>query len=33
VRDGKVTYVRVYPSAADAIAALEEDAYPTDDPA
>jgi ketosteroid isomerase-like protein len=24
VRDGKVTYVRVYPSAADAIAALEE---------
>ena len=25
VRDGKVTYVRVYPSAADAIAALEED--------
>jgi uncharacterized protein len=26
VRDGKVTYVRVYPSAADAIAALEEEA-------
>ena len=25
VRDGKVTYVRVYASAADAIAALEED--------
>jgi ketosteroid isomerase-like protein len=25
VRDGKVTYVRVYDSAADAIAALEED--------
>jgi ketosteroid isomerase-like protein len=25
VRDGKVTYVRVYASAADAVAALEED--------
>ena len=26
VRDGKVTYVRVYASAADAVAALEEEA-------
>ena len=28
VRDGKVTYIRVYPSAADAIAALEEGGEP-----